>query len=116
MKIKVPDNRIKVYGWIALVYLGLWLFGDLMRHPETFPKRAWNNIWLISYLAVLNFIFFRVHATVYKIFLHADPGRRGAAVASPDVVLLWVLRLEATRHQPASLFPPGFSYLHHAGR
>ena len=58
MKIKVPDNRIKVYGWIALVYLGLWLFGDLMRHPETFPKRAWNNIWLISYLAVLNFIFF----------------------------------------------------------
>jgi hypothetical protein len=42
--------------WIALWYLALWTVGDLITHPETFFKRVWNSIWLISYLVVLNFI------------------------------------------------------------
>lgn len=58
MKISVDRERFKVYLWIAVAYLGLWLFGDLLQNPETFFKRVWNNIWLISYLTVLNYMFY----------------------------------------------------------
>lgn len=58
MKVAIDRTRVKVYAWIAAAYLLLWLFGDLVSNPETFFKRAWNNIWLISYLTVLNFILY----------------------------------------------------------
>lgn len=54
----LDKKRIKLYLWIGLAYLALWLFADLLSHPETFFKRVVNNIWLISYLVVLNFILF----------------------------------------------------------
>jgi two-component system, LytTR family, sensor kinase len=60
MTIPVDRERFKVYLWIAAVYLGLWLFGDLVQNPETFFKRAWNNIWLLAYLTVLNYYFYEV--------------------------------------------------------
>lgn len=60
MKISVDRERFKVYLWIAAVYLGLWLFGDLIQNPETFFKRLWNNVWLIAYLTVLNYMFYEV--------------------------------------------------------
>lgn len=47
-----------MYGWIGLAYLGLWLFGDLVSETETFWKRMLNNIWLCSYLTVVNFLLF----------------------------------------------------------
>jgi two-component system, LytTR family, sensor kinase len=58
MKIAVDRERFKVYLWIGVVYLGLWLFGDLIQHPETFFERAWNNTWLVGYLVVLNYLFY----------------------------------------------------------
>jgi hypothetical protein len=58
MKISVDRERFKVYLWIAAAYLGLWVFGDLIQNPETFFKRVWNNVWLVSYLLVLNYVFF----------------------------------------------------------
>ncbi|MES2893083.1 MAG: histidine kinase [Bacteroidota bacterium] len=67
MKIVVSNKRLKVYGWIALSYLAFCLFGDFMRHPETFAKRAWNNVWLLSYLTVLNFILFEYTLPYIKI-------------------------------------------------
>ena len=58
MKIPIDKTKFKLYISLALAYLLLWLFGDLVNNPETFFKRAWNNIWLISYVSVLNFILF----------------------------------------------------------
>jgi sensor histidine kinase YesM len=55
-QMKINRHRIRVYLWIAAAYLLLMLFKDLVSTPETFLKRAWNNIWLISFLAVNNFI------------------------------------------------------------
>src|SRR5918993_4990359 len=58
MKVFVFNKKFKLYFRIALAFLALWLFGDLVRHPETFFQRAWNNIWLVSYVTVLHFILF----------------------------------------------------------
>jgi LytS/YehU family sensor histidine kinase len=58
MKIAIDQQRFKLYLKIGLAFLLLNLFTDLIENPETFLKRAWNNIWLVSYLVVLNFIFF----------------------------------------------------------
>lgn len=51
-------KRFKIYIKFALAYLSLWLFIDLITNPETFLKRSWNHIWLLSYVTVLNFILF----------------------------------------------------------
>jgi two-component system LytT family sensor kinase len=56
MKISVDKQRAKLYLWIGLAYLLLWLVQDLFTEPDTFFKRLWNNIWMVSYLTVLNFI------------------------------------------------------------
>ena len=58
MKPKIDKKRIKLYLYIGAAYLALWLFGDLINTPETFLKRVVNNVWLISYLVVLNFLLF----------------------------------------------------------
>lgn len=60
MKIPVDRERFKLYMWIGAALLGLWLFTDLISHTETFFKRAWNNVWLIIYLIVLNYLLFEV--------------------------------------------------------
>lgn len=51
-------KRFKVYLWIGTAYLLLWLLSDLGKDPATFLKKAWNNVWLVSYLVVTNFILF----------------------------------------------------------
>lgn len=58
MKLSIERERVKLFVYIGLAYLALWLFGDLMSNPQTFPKKVVNNIWLIAYLVVLNFILF----------------------------------------------------------
>ena len=54
----VDRERFKLYLRIGVGYLLLSLFGDLVSNPETFLKRIVNNLWLVSYLVVLNFLFF----------------------------------------------------------
>ncbi len=66
MKRSVDTERFKVYLAIGGGYLGFWLFHDLIKTPETFFPRAWNNIWLISYLVVLNYIFYEVAVTKFR--------------------------------------------------
>lgn len=58
MKISIEKKRIQLYLKVSVAYLLLWLFNDLINTPETFLKRVVNNIWLIGYLVVINFILF----------------------------------------------------------
>jgi hypothetical protein len=58
MKVLIDIKRFKFYLWVGLAFLLLWLISDLSNYPETFPERALNNIWRISYVVVLNFILF----------------------------------------------------------
>jgi two-component system, LytTR family, sensor kinase len=58
MKISVSRERFKVYLRIGFAFLLLMLFTDLFNNTETFLKRAVNNIWLVAYLVVINFILY----------------------------------------------------------
>jgi two-component system, LytTR family, sensor kinase len=58
MKQSINKNRIKLYLWMGAAYLLFWMLIDLLSTPETFLKRVVNNIWLVSYLTVINFILF----------------------------------------------------------
>ncbi|MEO6730062.1 MAG: sensor histidine kinase [Ferruginibacter sp.] len=58
MKASIDIKRFKLYLWIGLAYLSLWLVNDLAKNPETFFERAINNIWRLAYVLSLNFIFF----------------------------------------------------------
>ena len=58
MKILINRERFKFYLWVGLAFLLLNLFGDLVNNPGTFVKRVFNNLWLVGYLVIINFIFF----------------------------------------------------------
>ena len=59
MKKSIDTKRVKFYLWVGLAYLSLRLFSDLITETGTFfPGRFFNNIWLIVYTVVVNFIFF----------------------------------------------------------
>jgi sensor histidine kinase YesM len=58
MKLHINKGRIILYTWIGVANSAFWMIGDLIREPETFPQRMVNNVWLISYLIVINFILF----------------------------------------------------------
>lgn len=58
MNLSLNKKRLRLYLWIGCAYLGFWLFHNLVTEPQTFFPRAINNIWLVSYLVVLNFILF----------------------------------------------------------
>ncbi len=51
-------KKFTFYIWVGTAYLALWLFHDFIKSPETFYKRCVNNVWLISYLVVINYILF----------------------------------------------------------
>jgi two-component system, LytTR family, sensor kinase len=57
MKLSIDKKRFKLFLWIGAAYMFIWVFRDLIVHPETFFKRLWNNIWLTAYLVVLNYYF-----------------------------------------------------------
>lgn len=58
MKVPFNKERFRLYVKIGAAYLLLWLFGDLISETATFFKRVVNNLWLVSYLVVLNFILY----------------------------------------------------------
>src|SRR6185436_11686011 len=51
-------TRFKLFLWIGLAYLVPWILTDLVENTDTFFPRVWNNLWLVSYLVVLNYFFF----------------------------------------------------------
>jgi two-component system, LytTR family, sensor kinase len=58
MKIAVDKKRVKLYLWIALSYTALWIFTDVINNPDTLLPRAWNYIWLNSFVLFFNYILF----------------------------------------------------------
>jgi two-component system LytT family sensor kinase len=58
MKISISSARFKLYLKIGLAYLLLSAIRVLYETPATFFQSAWNNIWMVCYLIVLNFFFF----------------------------------------------------------
>jgi two-component system LytT family sensor kinase len=51
-------KRFKIYLQLGGAYLLLRLFIDLVRHPGLFLQYALNEIWLVIYVIVLNYILF----------------------------------------------------------
>jgi two-component system LytT family sensor kinase len=58
MKRSIDIKQIIFYLWVALAFLSLWLLHDIVKEPDTFFERAFNNIWRLSYVLVLNFFLF----------------------------------------------------------
>ncbi|HLF64279.1 MAG TPA: histidine kinase [Saprospiraceae bacterium] len=54
----INRDRFKLYIWIGLAYLSLWLLSNLVSETATFLVRIPNELWRLAYVIVLNFIFF----------------------------------------------------------
>lgn len=51
-------KQFKFYVWAGFAYLLFWVTSTLIYYPEQFVIRSANYIWNITYIVVLNFIFF----------------------------------------------------------
>ena len=51
-------NRVKLYLWIALAFLLMWLCSELVNNPDTFFERAINNVWRLLFVLILNYSLF----------------------------------------------------------
>jgi two-component system LytT family sensor kinase len=58
MKLSIKRERVRLYLGLGAAYLAFWLLIDLTSNYDTFLKRVVNNIWLIFYLTVVNFVLF----------------------------------------------------------
>lgn len=58
MKISIKRSKLIFYSWVALSFLVLMLINDWNSGIHTFVPRAINSIWLVFYLAIINFFFF----------------------------------------------------------
>lgn len=54
----LDSERIRLYLWMSVTFLLLWLLGDLFTGAEALLKRTINNIWLVSFLVVNHFLLF----------------------------------------------------------
>ena len=60
MKISADKNKIKIYLWISLAYLLLWIFTELNNTPLIILQKVWNFIWQLGFILVFNFILFEL--------------------------------------------------------
>ncbi|MDB5024459.1 MAG: histidine kinase [Mucilaginibacter sp.] len=58
MKINISKQQFKFYIQVTLGYLLFWLVVDSANARGSFWSAFFNNVWLVIYLAVINFIFF----------------------------------------------------------
>jgi two-component system LytT family sensor kinase len=56
MKMKFERERLRLFFRIGLAFCGVWVLRDLFTNTDTFFQRLWNNVWLTSYLVILNYI------------------------------------------------------------
>jgi two-component system, LytTR family, sensor kinase len=56
MKLSINKQRFKLFVALGGIYAFFWILGELSSNPDTFFRRAWNHIWLVSYLVALNYI------------------------------------------------------------
>jgi two-component system LytT family sensor kinase len=58
MKIFTNRKRLQFYLCLGTVWLLLWLFNSFINHQRTFATQSLNEIWQVSYLVFVNYIFF----------------------------------------------------------
>ena len=58
MTIFVDIKRVKLYIWIGVAYLLLWLLIEATTEPVTFLPRFFNNLWRLIYIVIINYWFF----------------------------------------------------------
>jgi two-component system, LytTR family, sensor kinase len=58
MKISINKERIEIYVWIGLAFLGMWIFSEAIKNTDSFLVRALNNVWRFAYILVVNFVLF----------------------------------------------------------
>lgn len=58
MKKSIDIKQVKFYLWVALGYFILGVLGIMGDYPSQFIYVVINNFWAVTYVTVLNFIFF----------------------------------------------------------
>ena len=58
MKDLLDFKRFKLYLWIALAFLLMWLCSEIVNNPDTFFERTLNNIWRLLYVLIVNYVLF----------------------------------------------------------
>lgn len=58
MKTLIKPERFKLFLWIGLAYLSLWLFIDLVNYTGPLHAEVFNNVWRLVYIVAVNYIFF----------------------------------------------------------
>ncbi len=58
MSFRINIKRLTFYLWVGMAYLAVWLLNDYYNYPETYSYRVLNNIWRVSYITFLNYLFF----------------------------------------------------------
>ncbi len=58
MKQLFDIKRLRFYLWVGLAFFLLLQFSDLVKYHESLLERGLNNIWGVSYVLVLNYVFF----------------------------------------------------------
>src|SRR6187397_1969442 len=51
-------KKVVFYLWVGLAYSFLWLVGNSHKYPENFFPLAFNDVWRVVYIIILNLIFF----------------------------------------------------------
>ena len=57
MTISIDIKRLKLYIWIGVAYLLLWLLIEASTEGQTFVPRFFNNVWRLLYIIVINYWF-----------------------------------------------------------
>jgi sensor histidine kinase YesM len=65
MKLAIDKERFKVYAKIGAIFLALMIFGDLA-DSQPFFATVVNNIWLVIYLMLLNYILYERFIPLFK--------------------------------------------------
>ena len=66
-KRQIAKERIRFYGWLGLIYLGLRIFVDFVTESESLLERSVNHVWLVAVLIVVNTIFFEYALPLFKL-------------------------------------------------
>lgn len=54
----VDKEKALLHLKLGGAYMAIWVIGDLIYRSDTFFARLVNNVWLVSYLTVLNYLLF----------------------------------------------------------
>ncbi len=58
MKLSIDRQRFKIYLRVGVLYFLLSAFGELVSNHETFLQSCLNNLWLVCYVVVINYLLF----------------------------------------------------------